>query len=189
MIAISAKIFASVAHFVGDNNCNINNVHIKLSPFTAYIEAVNEPAFCRHDLDNTDVIEEKHLLIAPTKELVKACKAKGAATLEILDDLSMRVVDCKGNISYTHPVNAKTCEARQFPDTNYFIDKANNPPEGFTGVEHISLSCSTFELLKAAFGKDAVFTFTFTGEERPIKVSVYDTDFFVIVMPMPIRQR
>lgn len=183
MITIPAKIFASVAPFVGVDHYNIDNVHINIGPEKSYIEAVNGHAFCRHELDNIDIGEEKHILIAPTKDLLKACKAKGAEALEILEDLSVRVLDMKGNISYIHPVNAKTCDAGQFPNTDQFIAKVNTP-EGFTGVERISLPCGTFDLLKTAFGKDAVFTFTFTGEESPIKVSVSDTDFFVIVMPM-----
>lgn len=184
MITIQAHIFASVAQFVGDDNYNINNVHIHVSPENSYIEAVNGHAFCRHALDNTDTSEEKHILIAPTKDLVKACKAKGAETLVIMEDLSVRVIDSRGSVSYIHPANAKTCEAGQFPDTNPFIVKVNNPPENFSGVEQISLHCHTFDLLKTAFGKDAVFTFTFTGEKSPIKLSVYDTDFLVIIMPM-----
>lgn len=184
MIAIPAKMFASVALFVGEDHYNIDSVHIMVSPETAYIEAVNGHAFCQHSLECTDANEEKHILIAPTKDLIKACKAKGAAMLEVLEDLSLHVVDVKGNIVYIHPVNAKTCDAQQYPDTSTFIAKVNNPPENFSGVEQISLPCSSFDLLKAAFGKDAVFTFAFTGEESPIKISVYDTDFLVIVMPM-----
>lgn len=186
MIAISASIFASVAQFVGDNNYNINNVHIHTSPEKSYIEAVNGHAFCQHALDNIDISEEKHILLAPTKELVKACKAKCAETIVIMDDLSVRVMDSRGNVAYIHPVNAKTCDAGQYPDTSPFINRVNNPPEGFAGVEHISLSCGVFGLLKTAFGKDAVFTFAFTGKAGPIKVLVSDTDFLVIIMPMVV---
>lgn len=177
-------MFASVTHFIGEDHYNIDNVHIHICPEKAYIEAVNGHAFCRHALDNTDTSEEKHILIAPTKELVKACKAKGAETLVILEDLSVRVMDVRGNVAYIHPVNAKTCDAQQYPTTDQFIDKVNSPPEGFTGIGQISLPCSTLGLLKTAFGKDAVFTFTFTGEKSPIKIAVYETEFLVIVMPM-----
>lgn len=183
MITIPAKMFASVALFIGEDRYNMNNVHINIGPEKSYIEATNAHAFCRHELDNIYTGEEKHILIAPTKDLLKACKAKGAEALEILEDLSVRVLDVRGNVSYILPVNAKTCEAGSFPDTDQLINKANKP-EDFTGVEHISLSCSTLDLLKAAFGKDVVFTFTFTGEESLIKVSVYETEFFVIIMPM-----
>lgn len=184
MFNIPANIFAAVAPFVGDDNYHIDNMHIMVSSEKSYIEAVNGHAFCQHELDNLFSVEEKHILIAPTKELVKACKAKGAETLEISDDFSMRVVDTRGNTLYIHPANAKTCEAGQFPDTSPFIAKVNNPPENFSGVEQISLPCSSFELFKEAFGKGAIYKFTFTGETGPIKVSIQDTDFLVIVMPM-----
>lgn len=184
MITIPASIFASVAPFVG-NSCNeIDNVHIVISFEKSYIEAVNGYAFCQHALDHLFSIEEKHILIAPTKDLIKACKAKGAATLEILDGLNMRVVDTRDNVIYIHPANAKTCKAGQFPDTSTFIAKVNNPPKNFSGVEQISLPCSSFDLFKEAFGKGAIYNFTFTSETGPIKVSIRDTDFLVIVMPV-----
>lgn len=173
--------------FVG-NACNeIDNVHVVVSPEKSFVEAVNGHAFCQHTIDCADNVEEKHILITPTKELVKACKAKNAANLEIAEDMSVRVVDTRSNAIYIHPVNAKACEAGQYPDTSPFIDKVNNPPENFSGVEQISLPCSSFDLFKEAFGRGAIYKFTFTGETSPIKVTVQDTDFLVIVMPMSNR--
>ena len=123
MIKIPAGIFACVAPFI-DNSCSgIDDVHIMVGPEKSYIEAVYGHVFCHHTLNHLFSAEEKHVLITPTKDLVKACKAKGAATLEILDNLSMRVVDTGDNAIYIHPDNAKTCEARQFPDMSFLVEK------------------------------------------------------------------
>ena len=123
MIKIPAGIFASVAPFIGKSYSEIDKVHVTVGPEKSYIEAINAHEFCQHALNYLFSAEEKHVLITPTKDLVKACKAKGAATLEILDNLSMRVVDTRDNVIYIHPVNAKTCEARQFPDMSFLVEK------------------------------------------------------------------
>jgi len=184
IFTVDASIFASVACFVGDTGNAIDNVHIMIHDNKAFVEAVNGYAFCQHALDSVYSEDEAHYLIMPTKELIKACKAKNADMLEVLEDMSVRVIDTHGNTTYIHPTKATTCEAGHYPDTSMFITKVDNPRPDFTGVMQISLPCSSFELFKSAFGKDSVYKFSFIGETEPIKVTVQDTEFIVIVMPM-----
>ena len=183
-IIIPAGIFASVSCFVGDDYNNLENVHIAAGPEKSYIEATNGHAFCRHAIECERIEEEIQLLIKPTKELVKACKAKNAEYITIDNGLSVHVVDKRNDVIYIHPASAKTCEENQFPDTNFLVDKFSNPPEDFSGIEHISLSCSVLDIFKNAFGKKATYKFTFTGEDTLIKVMIYDTDFLCIIMPL-----
>ena len=184
---INANVFASVAHFVGDTGNAIDNVHIMIQDNNSFIEAVNGHAFCQHALDKVQSEDDAHYLITPTRDLIKACKAKNADMLEVLEDMSMRVVDTRGNTTYIHPAKATTCEAGHYPDTSVFIAKVDNPHPDFVGVTQISLPCSTFDLFKDAFGKGRIYKFTFTGETEPLKVTVQDTEFMVIVMPMSNR--
>ena len=146
--------------------------------------SVNGHAFCQHSIECEHIEEEIQLLIKPTRELVKACKAKNAEYITIDDGLSVHVVDKRNDAIYIHPVSAKTCEENQYPDTGTLVDKFSNPQENFSGIYHISLSCSVLDIFKNAFGKKATYKFTFTGEETPIKVEIYDTDFLCVVMPL-----
>ena len=184
LFTVNANVFASVAHFAGDAGNIIDNVHIMINDNGSFVEAIDGPALCRHALNNVQSEEDAHYLITPTKDLIKACKAKNADTLEVLEDMSMRVVDIRGNTTYIHPAKATTCEAGHYPDTSVFIAKVDNPRPDFVGVTQISLPCSTFDLFKDAFGKGRIYKFTFTGETEPLKVTVQDTEFMVIVMPM-----
>ena len=156
MIIISAGIFASVACFVGDNHNNLENVHIVAGPEKSFIEAVNGHAFCRHAIECERMEEEIQLLIKPTKELVKACKAKNAEYLMIDNGLNARVVDKRNDAIYIHPVSAKACEENQYPDTCALVDKFSGPSEDFSGIKQISLSCQVLDLLKNAFGKKEI---------------------------------
>ena len=184
MIIIPAGIFASVACFVGNDNNNLENVHIKADPENSYIEAVNSHEFCRHAIECERIEEGIQLFIKPTRDLVKACKAKNAEYLMIDDGLNVHVVDKRNDVLYIHPASAKTCEENQYPDTGYLVDKFSNPSEDFSGVCHISLSCRALDIFKNAFGKKATYKFTFTGEDTPIRVAIYDTDFICVVMPL-----
>ena len=183
LIIIPAGIFASVACFVGDDHNNLENVHIAAGHEKSYIEAVNGHAFCRHAIECERIEEDIQLLIKPTKELVKACKAKNAEHLMIDDGLNVRVVDKRYDVLYIHPASAKTCEENQYLDTVSLVDKFSSPSEDFSSICHISLSCSVLDILKNAFGKKAIYKFSFTGEDTPIRVAIYDTDFLCVAMP------
>lgn len=184
-ICIPSHIIASLSAFVGDK-CELDKIHVKVKSGRGFAEALNGHNFARHDIALDEWAHDVELLIEPTADLVKACKAKNATALVIADNLEMKVV--AGQVPlYIAPFVAKKCAEHEYPNCDQFIEKiTSNFSPDIPKCAQIAFPASLFKTLETAFSKKATYRFKFLGEFDCVQVEVIGTEFVCIVMPMKV---
>ena len=185
-ICIPSHIIASLSAFVGDPYETLGKIHVKVKSGRGFAEAMNGHNFARHDIALDEWSHDVDLLIEPTADLVKACKAKNATALVIADNLEMKVVAGQVPI-YIAPFVAKKCAECEYTNCDFFIQKLEEEfSPDVPKCAQIAFPASLFKTLETAFGKKATFRFKFLGEFEPVQVEVIESEFVVIVAPMKV---
>lgn len=161
-ICIPSHIIASLSAFVGDA-CELGKIHVKVKSGRGFAEALNGHNFARHDIALDEWTHDVDLLIEPTGDLVKACKAKNATALVIADDLSMKVF--AGQVPlYIAPFAAKNDAEFAYPNCDPFIEKVTKDfSPDVPKCAQIAFPASLFKTLETAFGKKSVLPFQIFG--------------------------
>ena len=183
-ICIPSHIIASLSAFVGEPHNQLDKIHVKVRSGRGFVEALNGSSFARHDIALDEWTHDVDLLIEPSADLVKACKAKNSTALVIADNLEMKVFAGQVPV-YIAPFVAKKCAENEYPNCDQFIEKMEkNFSPDIPKCAQIAFPASMFDILKSAFGKKACYRFKFLGEFELAQVEVIGTDFVCIVAPM-----